>query len=561
MPCKPKVISAKTQAAEKTTDYNLAFEKLAKDYEKYLYRCFPTYGTSMGLLEYDGKLSKPTPEFFAKHEVDLKEYLDKVTAIPAAELTLDNRIDRGLAINLLTLELKELKDRPSWKRLPSMYMNEVMYGIYVVLTRGGEKLLDRADGIIARAEGLPKQIALGKKNLDNPPRLFVESAMMSARGVSMFFNGTLKQFAEKLDDARKAKLLKACDKAVAALEDYIKWMETDLLPRAKGEWKAGKTRFNEKLKLYHEIDFDADSLYELGERIFNDTTKAMKKLAKEIDPKKKWEEIVAELKKEHPTNAQLVGYYAKEMDRAKKFVIKNKLVTLPPKEEIRVVETPDFARPIIPYAAYLMPGLYEPEQVGIFWVTTVADGTPKEQAKAQLEGHSKYGIVVTSLHEAYPGHHLQLTRANLKPRVFRHIHHTSVFAEGWALYCEEMMYEKGFYSDPRVRLLQLKDQLWRSCRVMIDVSLHTRNMSFDEAVQFLVEKAHLEHPNAVAEVRRYCQSPTQPMSYVLGKHLVLELRKKWEKKLGKSFDLKAFHDAFVEHGTIPIKRVEELMEG
>jgi len=546
--------------AVKTPDYNMEFEKLSKEYEKFLYKSFPTYGTTMGLPEYDALLSNPTPAFFARYEKKLKDFLAKVKAIPASKLDLDNKVDRAIAINLLMIEIKEMKDRPGWKRSASMYFQEPMYGVYVILTRAGDDLPKRADGIIARTAGLPAHLALGKKNLKNPPKLFVESAILSARGAKMFFDTTVRKFADTLTTGKKKKLAAACNKAVKAMDDYINWMETDLMPRAKGEWRSGKARFNYRLKTYHEVPYDADSLYELGKKTYASTIRQMQRLAKKIDPKKSWEEIVSGLKKKHPTNKELVGYYAKEMKRARKFVKEHDLVSFPPTEEIKVVATPDFARPIIPYAAYLMPGLYEKKQTGIFWVTTVAKGTPKKQADVQLEGHSKYGIVVTSLHEAYPGHHLQLTRANMKPRIWRHTHHTSVFAEGWALYCEEMMFEKGFYSDPRIRLLQLKDQLWRATRVMIDVSLHTRGMTFDEAVKMLIEKAHLEEPNAIAEVRRYCQTPTQPMSYVLGKHLVLELKKKMKAKTGRKFDLKAFHDAFIDHGTIPVSRVEQLMD-
>ncbi len=545
----------------KSDAFDKSFETLCRQYEKFVFKSFPTYGTYMGLEQYDSMLSNPTPQFFRKYQSKLEDYYTKFRAIPAAKLNLDNRVDRSLALNLLELEIDELKNRPEWKRSPSMYFQEVMYGNYVILTRGGEDLIKRADGIIARTEGLSKQLELGKKNLENPPALYTESAIMSAHGAKFFFDSTLRTFAGNLDSKRSKRLFKACDAAVRSLDSYIEWLQKELLPKSKGEWRAGKSRFNKRLKKYHEVPFDSDSLYKLGDKVFKSPISQMTKLAKEIDKSKSWEAIVAELKTDHPSNAALVGYYAKEMQRARQFVKSRDLVSFPPSEVIKVIETPDFAKPLIPYAAYLMPGLYEKEQIGIFWVTTVSKGTPRDRAKEQLEGHSKYGIVVTALHEAYPGHHLQLTRANMKNRIWRHMHHTSVFAEGWALYCEEMMYEQGFYADPRVRLLQLKDQLWRACRVMIDVSLHTRGMSANEAVDFLVEKAHLERPNAEVEVRRYCMSPTQPMSYILGKHLVLDLRDRLKKKLGRNFNLKAFHDALIDHGTIPVSRVEELMNG
>ncbi|MEP0813383.1 MAG: DUF885 domain-containing protein [bacterium] len=549
----PKPRRRKLTAADKM------FRRICREYEHNVYKFFPTYGTYMGLPEYDAKLSKPSLQWFLRWERVLSNTLEELKMVNADDLSADNRVDLEIGKNQIELELEELRDRPHWRRSPSMYFSEPMYGIYSVLTRGGKDLLSRANGIIARTEKLPKQLLFGMRNLDNPPRIFTESAILSAQGARVFFDTTVREFAGKLASSKAKRLRDACDAAVRSLDNYIEWMKTDLLPRSNGEWKAGARRFNNKLKKYHEVPFDADELYKLGQKIYKNTLNQLAATAKQIDKRRDWTKIVATLKDEHPSNAGLVDYYAKEMARARRFVIEKDLVSFPPKEQIKVVETPDFARPLIPYAAYLTPGMYEADQTGIFWVTTVAKGTPKDRAEEQLKGHSKYGIVVTALHEAYPGHHLQLTRANQKRRIFRHMHHTSVFAEGWALYCEEMMYEQGFYTDPRVRLFQLKDQLWRACRVMIDVALHTRDMTYEQAVNFLVEKAHLERPNAEAEVRRYCQTPTQPMSYVIGKHLMLELRDRLRERWGSKFTLKLFHDHVIDHGTIPISRVEELI--
>jgi uncharacterized protein (DUF885 family) len=266
------------------------------------------------------------------------------------------------------------------------------------------------------------------------------------------------------------------------------------------------------------------------------------------------------LKRNHPTNSELVQYYADEMKRAKRFVIEHRLVDIPEGEKIDVVPTPEFARPIIPYAAYLWPAPYEKEQRGIFWVTPVDRDKSPEEMEEQLRGHSVHGIVVTALHEAYPGHHLQLTVGNqLKRRPLRMLLGTSVFCEGWALYCEQMMWEQGFYDDLRARLLQLKDQLWRACRVILDVNLHVGGWSFDKAVHFLVQKAKLEQPNAEAEVRRYCQSPTQPMSYAVGKELVLDVLEDYRRMRGAAFNLRQFHNEFIRYGSLPIKQLRSLM--
>jgi uncharacterized protein (DUF885 family) len=230
-------------------------------------------------------------------------------------------------------------------------------------------------------------------------------------------------------------------------------------------------------------------------------------------------------------------------------------------EELQVIETPEFERSRIPYAAYLEPGPFDKVQKGSFYVTPVDLKGSKEEQEATLEGHNSHSLPICALHEAYPGHHLQLCWANRAKSRLRKLGDSPVLAEGWALYCEEMMYEEGFYRDPLERLFQLKDSCWRAARVIIDARLHTGQMGFDEAVEFLVQEAMLERPNAEAEVRRYTETPTQPMSYAVGKRALLELRDEIRGKLGDAFDLHDFHSAVLQAGTIPVGLVrQEVLE-
>lgn len=139
--------------------------------------------------------------------------------------------------------------------------------------------------------------------------------------------------------------------------------------------------------------------------------------------------------------------------------------------------------------------------------------------------------------------------------------YSTVFIEGWALYCEEMMLAQGFLNSPKHKLMQLKDQLWRACRVVIDVGIHCFEMTFDEAVEMLVEIAGLERSNAVAEVNRYTQSPTQPMSYLVGKIEITRLKERYQAAEGENFNLKEFHDRLLGYGSIPPGIIERDMIG
>jgi uncharacterized protein (DUF885 family) len=319
----------------------------------------------------------------------------------------------------------------------------------------------------------------------------------------------------------------------------------------------GSKLFDFLLKTHHQLPYNADDLLNIGQKLIKQTQEEMQKLSTSIDPTKSWFEIIAQMKKSHPPKDKLLEFYTKEMNRARDFVKNKDLVTIPVGENLSVMETPPFQRNVVPYGAYLSPAPFEEKQEGFFWVTPINESLPSEQQEEQLEGHNTFGAVLTALHEAYPGHHLQLVHSNRVNSKVRRQFGTSLFAEGWALYCEEMMYEQGFYTDPKTRLHQLKDQLWRACRVVIDVSLHTGKMSFDQAVDMLVNVAKLEKTNAIAEVKRYTQTPTQPMTYCLGKMEILQLREDIKKR--EQFNLKEFHNQLLSFGTIPVRMVRKRM--
>jgi uncharacterized protein (DUF885 family) len=537
----------------------LKFSKLAKEYHDYVLRTSPVVASWLGDHRYDALFADSTEFGVARTMAKMGRFLDNFNTIDPKALDLDDRVDLEIVKGSLEYSIAIHKKMPWHKTAPDAYIDEVMSGIYLLMTREFAPAEVRAVPIIARLKKARTVLEHAKKNLANPPKVFTETSILSARGAQFFLAHTVADFAAKLSDPLKTQVLDAAAEANEAMKSFAAYLEGRLLKESRGKFAIGKRLFNLRLSRDHLLPLDAEKLHAIGEDVYKKTLAEIKKVAKQIDARRKWEDVVADLKKEHPTNEALVKTYADYMQSAKAFVKSRRLVDVPAGETIEVVPTPEFARSMIPYAAYLSPAPYEKEQKGIFWVTPVSEGTPPERAEEQLRGHSIYGVVVTSLHEAYPGHHLQLTVANKLKRPIRILSGSSVFAEGWALYCEDMMWEQGFYGDPRTRLLQLKDLLWRACRVIVDVSLHTGKMTFEQAVTFMVEKAHLERPNAETEVRRYCATPTQPMSYVIGKLAILDILKEYKKKHGAKFDLRKFHNHLLSHGTIAVSKVKELM--
>jgi uncharacterized protein (DUF885 family) len=200
-------------------------------------------------------------------------------------------------------------------------------------------------------------------------------------------------------------------------------------------------------------------------------------------------------------------------------------------------------------------------QQGIFVVTPVDPQSPQKEQEEKLKGHHYGKLPVTALHEAYPGHHLQLVYADgvgSLPRKVGGYMLSTLFIEGWAFYCEELMEQLGYIDQPLQRLGRLSDQLWRAARIILDVSLHTGKMTVEEGIAFLVDKCGLERSNARAEVRRYTSTPTQPMSYLIGKMEIVKLIDEYKKKHPEA-SLKEVHDTFLSCGSLPPRLMRERL--
>jgi uncharacterized protein (DUF885 family) len=265
----------------------------------------------------------------------------------------------------------------------------------------------------------------------------------------------------------------------------------------------------------------------------------------------RWQELVDRLRTDHPDERALVGAYAAEMGRARDFVAERGLAAIPD-DPLDVVATPPFMRPLVPFAAYDAPGAYSSDGTGLFYVTEPDPALAPAARERILRDHCRHEIAVTALHEGYPGHHLQLTHARRLPSHTRKNLWTPLTVEGWALYCEDMMGEEGFYRTAEEMLFQRVHLLWRAVRVLLDVGLHTRAMSFEDAVSQLIERLHVDRSSAEAEVRRYCAWPGYQLCYAVGRRELRRLRDDFKARRGDGFTLRGFHDAVLGYGGLPV---------
>jgi uncharacterized protein (DUF885 family) len=512
----------------------------------------PIEATWAGVHTYDAQYPDVSAEGFAALQDHARQHLADLRRYDPQQLDLQDQIDWKLLVSKFEVQLRELAELEPYKHNPSFYPNVAVEGIYSLLARAYAPLSERLSALVSRMSKIPTIFKAGQTNLERSPALWTEIAIEETQATAEFLRETVGPLAREHGGALDTNLRAA----LVAAEAYERFLTTDLAVRNSMPFAIGRALFDFKLKTDHLLELNADTLLQFGERAVRQTQELLAEVARQIDPRKTWGDIVDEARRDLPNENSLLAEYQAGVSWARKFVQDRELASIPAGESLEVVETPLFLRPTIPYAAYMPAGGFEPRQNGLYYVTPVNSRlSPQERAQAML-GHNRYGMLLTNVHEGYPGHHLQLTVASKVDSPVRKLLWNTVFCEGWALYCEQLVLEEGMVDDLRHRLFQLKDQLWRACRVVIDVKLHTAGMSFDEAVDMLVNVAHLERPNAIGEVRRYTQTPTQPMSYLIGKHQILDLRERERRRLGSEFSLHNFHDRLLSYGTIPVALIE-----
>ncbi len=363
-------------------------------------------------------------------------------------------------------------------------------------------------------------------------RLWTEIDLESTQQLPAFLDTIVAAAgAEGVGDDITRRLGAASDATKAALSDHAAWLRDDVLPRATADWTAGPERFEEMVRL-RELEADGDEILAVGEELLVSEKAARDALADEIEPGASPEEVADAVKDDHAaTFGEALEEYRATMARARSFVVDHGLATPPDEDHLNIIETPSFIRHLIPFAAYYSPAKFDPTPVGTYIVT------PPSSPEMMRE-HNRASIGNTSVHEAYPGHHLQLSAAVTNPSLVRLFSGAPEFAEGWAFYCERMMKEAGFDDSPKGWYIVHTDAIWRATRIILDVQLHRGLIGFDEAVDRLVAETGFERPAALAEVKRYTSTPTYQLSYLFGRHMIERLKTDVEREQGSEFELR-----------------------
>jgi uncharacterized protein (DUF885 family) len=536
------------------SDVDARFDRIVERWFRDRLELQPELGTYHGVHDHDDRLSGGTREQIQAEVAFHRAAMAEMERVDPSELSADRALDRDLLNHEARLSLHELEERRSW-RAASNAAQHIGDALFPIFTRDYAPLAERLVSLTARLEAAPRYLAEARTRVEAPVRLWTEIDIESTEALPAFLDSIQAAArSERCDAAVLARLEAGVAATRTALTEHEAWLRDDVLPRADADWRAGPEDFEQLVRL-RALEADGDEILAVGERMLVESHAARDAVCAEVDPTVDPAAVGELVKGDHPqTFPEALDAYREAMDRARAFVVERDLATLPPQDTLRVIETPSFIRHLTPFAAYYEPARFDPEPTGTYIVTPPA--TPD-----MWQEHNYASISNTSVHEAYPGHHLQLSAAITNPSLVRLLAESAAeFAEGWAFYTERIMKEHGFDDTPAHRYIQHTDAIWRAARIILDVKLHRGQVSFHEAVDFLVEHTGFARPAALAEVKRYTSTPTYQLSYLYGRHMIDRLKQQVERRMGPAFNLKFFHDTLIYGGTMPVSYARRLFE-
>lgn len=530
------------------------------DYLSFLYEVHPTGATMDGVHIHDDLLEDYRRSAIDTHVSALAGFARRLDSIPVDLLSPREQIEHQIVSSNIRGRQFELEAVRSWERNPHIYADTLASSLaaQAIFTYAPET--ERARRVLSKLRQVPRLVQAARDNIKEPPAIFVKVGIDTWRGAMSFIDRDLPRAFANVDDIHLlGDLDDACREAVNTIGAYVEDLENDIRPKARGTFRLGRDRFEQKLRLEEGITVPTDRLLAIAMRELAITQEEFRQLAGRLnggDPMTAWQKA----KETHPQPGKLIATAREQLAELHTFLSRNPVVSMPDGGDVAVAPTPDFFR--WSSASMWTPGPFESRPSRAMYYLTDVD--PKWEADRQIEHLRDFNMPTLwtiSIHEVYPGHFLHyqfLKKADAK------IRRSTMFApasymEGWAHYCEQMMLEAGFgKGDHALKLGQLAESLVRLARFVVGIRLHTEDWSVEQGVRFFREEAYLEESSARREAERGTFDPTY-LVYSAGKMMLLKLRHDWYEEQGGKPSLRGFHDAFLAQGAAPFWALRKLM--
>jgi uncharacterized protein (DUF885 family) len=555
-------------------DADAALEKYFRQYLDESFRLRPTDATQLGDHRFDDRLddlSAPARAGWVEHtRRTLAELPQKV---PFEKLSPDGKIDFEVFQHELQKSLWLAENTHPYEEDPRVYSGYINDSVFLLLTQSSLPREQNIAHALARIKQIPNVVAAARANLKNPPRVVVETALRQNRGAIAFYERDLLELAGQTP--QRDALQAAAQPVAAGLRDYQQFLERDLLPRAQGEWRIGKEKFCRKLELELDAGLTADQVLADAEAEFVRVERDMYVVARQLwsryepqrplppdDPDGRHATIAQVLRgvaQDHGRPEELIVDARATVARIKQFIAAHDLLRLPDPDRCQVIEMPEFQRGNS--TAYMnSPPPLDPHGTGMYAVSPPPKDWDAQRVRSFLEEYNRQMLQILTIHEAYPGHYVQLEYSNRNPSLIRRVLGSGVFIEGWAVYTEQMMLDQGYGDrDLALRLTQLKFYLRAVTNALLDHRMHCTQMTDDQALELLVEHAFQSEGEARLKVIRAKQSSCQLSTYFVGRMAHYRLRQQVQREWGDKFDLGRYHEAVLAHGSLPVKYLPPLV--
>jgi hypothetical protein len=533
------------------------FHILSNEILEEIWSFHPISATHLGVHKYDRQM----PDYSKKNQnlrlERFKQLGKQLDDLDTTSLSDEELVDYYLLRSFLCDEKFDLETKNIYEQNPLLYVQSCVNGVYTIMIRHAASPQKRMEAVTDRLKAVPHFLEVARENLIGPSPVLCDVGITQLGEGEKLIEAVFESYKDSLPEGEKMELRQAKMAAVAAMMSFAYWLEQNQKTGAR--YFLGEQGYNYKLRNIHLVDLDADSILKIGEYYLARTTKMIDSLSGLLAPAvREMVTLPSDFGK-----SDVIEYREGEIRYLRDFVTRENIVTIPDLVgDIEIVETPRFLRPLIPGMAMMPPGPFDKGRKSYFFVPPV----PVNFGIAEAEYYYNYienrWFLSGAVHEAYPGHHLQLSIANHHPSVVRRTFRDNFFVEGWALYCEEMMAMSGLYEDNIGAMINaLEGVRYRAARIIVDVKLQTGVFTYEDALQFMVEVFGGDESYYTGEIKRYISNPIQPASYLIGKIQLLGLKEDYRRLKGDDFDLRSFHDELISHGSVPIRLIRRLMMG
>ncbi len=552
-------------------------EKLQGFFKSYLeetFRLRPFDATMMGDHRFDHLLDDISTEARASWLEYARQQLMKLQReIKLADLTRSGQIDFEIFRDELTRNIWLAENTRLFEEDPRTYGSYINDSVYSLLTQSTLPREKNIANAVSRIKEIPRIVDTARKTLKNPPRSVLETAIGQNKGAIGFYEKGIFELVG--DSTQLSALRQATLPAIEALKKHQAFLESDLLPQANGQWRLGKDKFYRKLELVLDLGQTAEQVLHDAELEFDRVQNELYVIARQLwsryfldrplppDDQRGRRETIAlitqSVSQEHGQPAALIADARATVKGIQDFIRKKDILRLPENDRCQVIEMPEFRRGNS--LAYLESALpLDPQGASFYAVSPPPSLWDATRVKSFLEEYNRHMLQVLTIHEAYPGHYVQLEYSNRCPSMIRKVLQSGVFIEGWAVYTEQMMLDQGYGEGSLpLRLNQLKFYLRAVANTILDHKMHCTSMSDQEALAFLTQEAYQSDGEARLKIIRAKQSSVQLSTYFTGRMAHYRLRQQLQRELGDAFELGRFHEAVLDHGSVPVKFLPELV--